>query len=104
MVVPRTEVLVSKDAATLARYVIEPGEYLIGREAACNIVVDADRVSRRHAKLTVNYDELFIEDAGSSHGTFVNGKPVTECTRLWPSQKVGVGTATLEFRRLKIED
>ena len=104
MVVPRTEVLVSMGATALARYVIEPGEYVIGREAGCNIVVDADLVSRSHAKLTVHYDELFIEDAGSSNGTFIDGKPVTECTRLWPNQKVQVGTATLEFRRLKAGD
>ena len=49
----------------------------------------------------MNYHELFIEDLGSDSGTFVGGKRVTESSRLWPSQKVQIGSVVLETRKMK---
>src|SRR3989442_14895865 len=99
MLIPTTKIFISRDGESLTTFVVEPGEYIIGRTEDCQLVVEADLVSRHHAKLTVNYDHLLIEDLGSSNGTFVNGKPVTGSVRLWPNQKVTIGTATLEFKR-----
>ena len=101
MVVPETEIIVSNDGAEILRKIVPPGEYVIGREAACELQVEVELVSRRHAQLTVNYDHVLIEDLGSSNGTLVNGQPVTEPTRLWPNQKIQIGAATIELRRIK---
>jgi serine/threonine protein kinase len=103
MVIPKTEVIITVAGEEHARYLVEPGDYVIGRNADCSICVEADLVSRRHAQLTVNYDHAFIEDLGSSNGTQVNGKPVGERTRLWPNQKIQIGVTTIELRRLKAE-
>jgi serine/threonine protein kinase len=103
MPAPQTEVLITVDGVEHARHVIGPGEYVLGRNADCAIRVDADLISRQHAKLTLNFDNALIEDLGSSNGTFVNDAPVTERTRLWPSQKIRIGTATIELRRLQGE-
>ena len=51
--------------------------------------------------LTINLDHALIQDLGSSNGTFVNGQPIKECTRLWPNQKIQIGGATVELRRIK---
>jgi serine/threonine protein kinase len=102
MQVPQTEILVrGDDGSALLRVVLTPGEYVIGREEGCELHVEAERVAGRHARLTVNYDHLLIEDLGSSDGTLVNGQAIADATRLWPNQKVQLGAATLEFRRLK---
>ncbi len=58
-------------------------------------------MAERHAQLTINYDHALIEDLGSDSGTFGNGQAVKEITRLWPTQKIKVGSATVELRRLK---
>ncbi len=102
MVVPETEIIVSKDGIELLRRTVRPGDYIIGREPECDVSLDAELVSMRHAQLTVNYDYALIEDLGSGHGTFVNGRPVTESTRLWPNQKIQIGSATVELRRVKV--
>ena len=62
-------------------------------------------MSHTHAKLILNYDHALIEDLGSPGGTQVNGRtiPKDERMRLWPNQKILVGTATIELRRLKVE-
>ena len=101
MPAPQTEVLITRDGSQIAAYLFAPGKYVIGRNADCRIRVEADLVSRRHAKLTLNFDNAFIEDLGSSNGTLVNGKPVTGSARLFPNQKIQVGVATIELRRLK---
>ena len=86
-----------------ARHVLTPSDYTIGRNAVCPILVDADLVSRQHATLILNYDHAHIEDLGSSNGTTVNGQliPKDGRTRLWPNQKIQIGTATIELRRLR---
>jgi WD40 repeat protein/serine/threonine protein kinase len=103
MPVPETEVIVSVEGAEVARHTVRPGDYVLGRAPDADLRVEAELVSRRHARLIVNYDHALIEDLGSSNGTFVNGQPITESTRLWPGQKIQVGTATVELRRRKAE-
>ncbi len=100
MTSPQTEVLITVDGLEQGRFVVEPGEFVIGRNADCHLRVDAELVSREHAKLILNYDHALIEDLGSANGTFVNDKPVTERTRLWPGQKICIGEATITLRRL----
>jgi len=101
MTAPQTEIIVTKDGVEIMRSTVPPGEYVIGREEDCNLQIDVDRVSRKHARLTINLDHALIEDLGSSNGTFVNGNRVTESTRLWPNQKIQVGLATVELHRLR---
>lgn len=52
------------------------GTTVIGRHSDCDICLPSDEVSRKHAKILVTADGLYVEDMGSSNGTFVNGKRV----------------------------
>jgi len=101
MQIPEIEIIVTKDGAELVRKTVRPGDYVIGCEAECEVQVDADRVAPRHAQLAVNFDHVLIEDLGSDSGTFVNGQRVSDSTRLWPNQKIQIGSATIELHRLK---
>lgn len=53
-------------------------EMLIGRHQQADIVLQASHVSRRHALLRLQDEQLWIEDLGSSNGTFVNGQKITQ--------------------------
>ena len=48
----------------------------IGRDAACDIVLDDGAVSRQHARIEVGADGPEIRDLNSTNGTFVNGEPI----------------------------
>ena len=102
MAAPQTEIVITVAGMETGRFVLTPGDYIIGRNADCPIRVDADLVSRQHAKLILNYDHALIEDLDSSNGTRVNGQPIAkdERTRLWPNQKIQIGTATIELRQI----
>ena len=55
------------------------GEHMVvGREAACDIRFDDPHVSRTHAALQRRGDTVYVQDLGSSGGTFVNGARATE--------------------------
>ena len=51
-------------------------EFTIGRDDAADIVVPLSFISRLHAKLLIKKSKLFIEDLGSSNGTFVNDEKI----------------------------
>jgi sigma-B regulation protein RsbU (phosphoserine phosphatase) len=52
------------------------GRILLGRNADCTITLAGKQVSRQHANITTAEGQYFLEDLGSSNGTFVNGKRV----------------------------
>lgn len=56
-------------------YKLEPGEYVVGRSAQVDLVVDDPSISRSHAKVLWNEQgEIHIKDLESTNGTFINGK------------------------------
>jgi serine/threonine protein kinase len=91
------DVVVYSNHTLLAKYSIEHGEYLIGRDSACHILVDADQVSRHHARLTMTGFDLILEDAGSSNGVFIDGVQVQIPTRVRLDQEVQIGSARLRI-------
>ena len=102
MEVPQTEITIRDGAGLiLLQTTVAPGEYVLGRSPQAELFFEAELVSREHARLTVNFDHLLIEDLGSANGTSVNGQSVTAAVRLWPNQRVQLGSAILEFHRVK---
>jgi hypothetical protein len=51
---------------------------VVGRSSSCQIVLGDDTVSRRHAELRFDDGRWMLRDLGSSNGTYVNGRLVTE--------------------------
>src|SRR5882757_4028924 len=81
-----------------AKLAIEHGEYIIGRDPNCHISIDADQISRHHARLTFNAFELVIEDLQSSNGVFIEGVQVQLPSRVRLDQEVQIGAARLYIR------
>jgi pSer/pThr/pTyr-binding forkhead associated (FHA) protein len=68
----------------------------VGRGAENMIRLDADTtVSSRHATLSRRPDGLWVEDAGSTNGTFVNGARVTSARLLQPGDVIRIGHTDL---------
>ena len=60
------------------------------------MVLVEDMVSRRHARITTYGAEIYIEDFGSTNGTFVNGEKVTK-SRLKEGDRILVGTNIIKL-------
>jgi adenylate cyclase len=53
---------------------------IVGRAPTCDLSVADPTISRRHAELVVDEDQVTLRDLGSSNGTFVNGQKVAAAT------------------------
>jgi pSer/pThr/pTyr-binding forkhead associated (FHA) protein len=52
-------------------------EIILGREASCDMPLDDQTVSSRHARLSFHQQQWWLEDLASRNGTFLNSDPVT---------------------------
>ncbi len=69
-------------AGAPARVELREGTTVVGRGAASTIVVNVPSVSRHHARLRVAGGRCLLSDAGSSYGTYLNGRPLVGETEL----------------------
>ena len=65
--------LASPRELRLDRFPIE-----IGRSTTASIRIDDRWISRRHCQILLSDGQLSVRDLGSRHGTFINGRPVSE--------------------------
>jgi hypothetical protein len=72
----------------------ETRELLIGRHLACDVVVQGDTVSRRHARLVFRDGKWIICDLKSRNGTAINGTYVGRC-ELCPGDQLVLGEECL---------
>lgn len=66
-------------------------ELTVGRANELEIVLVEDMVSRKHARMILQGEELHLEDLGSTNGTFVNGEKIAKAT-LKEGDRILIGT------------
>jgi len=73
----------------------------LGRSSTNDIVIDDGKVSRRHALIHKQDDaEYWMIDLGSGNGTYLNGRRVTQPTRLANGDSLQLGDHALAFRHI----
>ena len=78
--------------------IIELGDedYLIGRTLECNIQLQADSVSRKHALITFRGNEYWLEDLDSKNGIYINGLKIAKCV-LRNNDQIDIGGVKMYF-------
>jgi two-component system, cell cycle response regulator len=71
-------------------------EVTLGRDAGCDLVLDAEDVSRRHARVRADGSGHQLEDLGSTNGTFVGGERVASHP-LVAGDLVRLGSVVLKY-------
>jgi hypothetical protein len=69
----------------------------IGRAASCQILIDDDFASRRHAQIVRRDDVYWLHDLGSKNGTLLDGQPLTQERRLTDGAEIRIGAAIFRF-------
>ena len=75
-------------------------ELTVGRAAGCGVPIPDDTfVSQLHARVFRQDGDLYVEDLGSTNGTYLNRKKVTAAVAMRKGDKLQIGKTTIEVRR-----
>ena len=82
-----------------ARYPVGADGLTLGRDDDCEVVIADPNVSRYHARLVLHNAAIWVQDAGSRNGVFVNETRVVRHRQLGPGDSlvIGVHGFTLEL-------
>src|SRR5579862_9321236 len=75
--------------------IVPERQIVVGRSSDLDMVLVEDMVSRKHARIAMQNDQIWIEDLGSTNGTFVNGEKIKRA-RLKEGDRVLIGTSILK--------
>ena len=78
------------------RFVLGHAEQVVGRTPDCAIALDADSVSRKHARIYFAEGSYWMEDLGSTNGSFVNDRRVDR-SRIGAGDILRIGGVILKF-------
>ncbi|MEY2403368.1 MAG: hypothetical protein QOD38_919 [Acidimicrobiaceae bacterium] len=73
-------------------------EITVGRAAGCQVTVDDTYVSQLHARVFTRDGQLFVEDLGSTNGTYLNRVKVAGPMVMQKGDRLQVGNTVLEVR------
>jgi DNA-binding winged helix-turn-helix (wHTH) protein len=73
------------------------GENILGRDESAGPLASKS-VSRRHARITIDGPNAYLEDLGSKNGTFLRGRSVDRREKLADGDAIALGGVALVFR------
>jgi pSer/pThr/pTyr-binding forkhead associated (FHA) protein len=94
-----THVAIVEGANSGENISLDDAPLLIGRGSDAAIRLDDDYVSTRHARIAASGDQWFIEDLGSTNGTYLGSQRLTQPATLQLGSQVRIGKTTLELRK-----
>src|SRR6188508_787836 len=72
-------------------------EITVGRAAGCQVTIDDTYASQLHARVFLRDGQVYVEDLGSTNGTYLNRRKVTGPMQLQRGDKLQIGNTVLEL-------
>lgn len=80
-------------------HVLDSRAVSIGRSAENALPLDDDFASARHARIEPRRDGVWVSDAGSTNGTYVNGQRLSKPHRLQTGDVIRVGNTDVRYEK-----
>ncbi len=91
--------LVCVDGSLVGRsFQVTPAGLRLGRDPANEVVIEDVGVSRQHARVILHNGAVWVQDAGSRNGVFVNQQRVPDHRQVKPGDRLLVGSSTFEVQ------
>ena len=71
-------------------------ELTVGRAAGCQITLDDTYASQVHARVFMRDDQLYVEDLGSTNGTYLNRRKVSAPMVVSHGDQIQIGSTIME--------
>ncbi|GAA1164240.1 FHA domain-containing protein FhaB/FipA [Nesterenkonia sandarakina] len=71
---------------------------MMGRAQECTLVLEDDYASGKHARLFPQGSRWFLEDLGSTNGTWLGEEQLTRASTVEPGDRIRIGKTVLELR------
>jgi pSer/pThr/pTyr-binding forkhead associated (FHA) protein len=94
--------LVSTPPATISFVPEQP--LLVGRSRQCSLRVDTPSISSRHARIGFESGQFWVEDLGSTNGTFVNKQQISGRVNVSPGTPISLGRDVTLVGILSLEE
>ena len=72
-------------------------ELTVGRAAGCQVTLDDTYVSQLHARVFMRDNELYVEDLGSTNGTYLNRRKVSGPMVMKAGDRLQIGSSVMEL-------
>lgn len=92
------QLVVTRGALSGTRISLDGRPILIGRADDSTLVLDDDYASTRHARLTASNGDWYVEDLGSTNGTYLGVAKVAGRTRVQLGVPIRIGSTVIELR------
>ncbi len=94
-----TQVVVTSGSNEGVSVPLDRAPLLIGRGSDAAVRLDDDYASTRHARIAAVGDQWYVEDLGSTNGTYIGSARITQPTTLTLGTQVRIGKTILELRK-----
>ncbi len=94
-----SKLVISEGANAGVSVPLEGAPILLGRGADATIRLDDDSVSTRHARFVPHGDDWYIEDLGSTNGTYIGSQRITTPMMVAIGVQVRVGKTIAELKK-----
>ncbi|MDA3798939.1 MAG: ATPase, T2SS/T4P/T4SS family [Kiritimatiellae bacterium] len=95
---PKIKLIINTPGAHQNKFELEHGTYTIGRDASCMIRLNHPDVDARHAMLSIQEDNYWLEDFATKNGTYVNNTRINSGIHIEPNNKISIGPFTLALK------
>ncbi len=83
-------------------HTLQADETVLGRHPECQLQINSNMVSRKHARVVKDAGRYLLEDLGSGNGTFLNGKKLEGPAEIKHDDRIKLGPILLRFEAAEL--
>ena len=92
---PSLSLTLQRKGRETTRRAFQQTEIMVGRDPACDVLLDDDAISARHVQLSHHHGQWWVEDLGSTNGTRLNQSPLATPTVITTGDQIECGHTAL---------